>query len=256
MEPILFRIGSAVVSSYAFMLSLSFVLGGLLALLLAAREGAPLYRLAGLIVAIQIASVVGSRAAFILSLDEPVGLAQAFVISPGGFALNGGLALAVAVALVYTRVAALPFWHSTDWLAPALALGLPVARTGCFLGGCCYGTATSVRWAVEFPAGSLAASAYGLPHRVHPTQIYEGLGGLAILVLILTLRRRRAFEGQLFLMLAITYMGVRFLMDPLRVDAVHGFFLGLTRTQFFSLAVAVLAGILYGVRWRAARAGQ
>lgn len=250
MEPILFRVGSAIVPSYSFMLSLSFLLGGLLLLLAAHRHGASIYKVVGLIVAIQVAGVVGSRALFILNRGASVSLAEAFAISPGGFALNGGVAFAVLAALIYVRVAGLSFWCLTDWAAPSLALGIFVNKMGCFLGGCCYGTPTSVPWGVEFPKGSLAAQTFGLPHLVHPTQIYEGMVGLLILGLILALRKHSSFEGQVFLLLTIAYMSVRFLNDFLRANALQGYFWGLTQTQFFSLVFGALAGAVYWIRWR------
>lgn len=252
MEPILFRLGSVIVPSYSFMLSLSFLLGGILMLLVAARQGASIYKVMGLIVAGQVAAVVGSRALFILNRGGAVSLAEAFAISPGGFALNGGVAFAVLTAFIYVRVAGLSFLCVTDWAAPSLALGIFVNKIGCFLGGCCYGKPTSVPWGVEFPDGSLAAQTFGLPHLVHPTQIYEGMAGLVILGLILALRKQSSFEGQMFLHLAIVYMSVRFLNDFLRADAVQGFFWELTQTQFFSLLFGALAGAVYWIKWRRA----
>ncbi len=253
MEPVLFRLGSTIVPSYSFMLSLSFLLGGILMLLMAARNGGPIYKVTGLIVATQAAALAGSRALFIVNSGETLSLAEALAISPGGFALNGGIAFTLLTALVYVQSAGLPFLRLADWAAPSLGLGIFVTKIGCFLGGCCYGNSTSLPWGVQFPKGSLAARDFGLPHLVHPTQIYEAMAGLIILGLILTLRKRRRFEGQMFLLVAIGYMGVRFLNDFLRADAVHGYFWGLTQTQFLSLVLGALAGVVYWVRWRRAR---
>jgi phosphatidylglycerol:prolipoprotein diacylglycerol transferase len=232
------------------MLSLSFFLGGILMLLVAARHGASIYKVAGLIVASQVAALVGSRALFILNRGGTDSLAEAFAISPGGFALNGGVVFAVLTAIIYVRVASLSFWCVSDWSAPSLALGIFVNKMGCFLGGCCYGTPTSLPWGVEFPRGSLAAQNFGLPHLIHPTQIYEGIAGLAILGLILAPRKQSAFEGRVFLLLAMAYMSARFLNDFLRADAVQGYFWGLTQSQFFSLLFGALAGVIYWMRWR------
>jgi len=81
---------------------------------------------------------------------------------------------------------------------------------------------------VTFPSGSAAwqlhTRAYELPldaprsFPVHPTQIYESLIGLGLFALLMVLRRRRRFSGQVFLAWVIGYGALRPLVEMLRDD--------------------------------------
>ena len=53
---------------------------------------------------------------------------------------------------------------------------------------------------------------------VHPTQIYESLCGLALLVIILLVRKNQKFRGQVFFTFAFGYGFLRFLLEILRDD--------------------------------------
>ncbi len=247
MEPVLFRSGNLIVPSYSFMLSLSFLVGGSLLVLLGVKRGASAYKLVGLVVVVQIAAAVGSRALFLLNESPSFGVrfSRVLAISPGGFALNGGVTLSLLTTWLYLRLAKLPFWSVADWAAPSLAVGIFLTRLGCFLGGCCYGKPTALPWGVQFPPGSLAARTVGFPHLVHPTQLYEGLAGLAMLGLILAWRKRPAFEGQSFLILGLLYMAVRILNDFFRGDALEDYLWQVTQTQVFSLILGT-AIFLFG----------
>jgi phosphatidylglycerol:prolipoprotein diacylglycerol transferase len=83
------------------------------------------------------------------------------------------------------------------WGLPAHVLG----RVGCFLAGCCWGAPSQLPWAVSFPP---AAIVYGDPstaradgHTVplHPVQLYEALGLLALMVALVAWRLRRGPEA-------------------------------------------------------------
>src|SRR5262249_25487653 len=91
-----------------------------------------------------------------------------FDLRSGGLEFCGGPLLtipAVAIYLKYFAKASVR-WYM-DILAPSLAWGLAITRIGCFLNGCCWGSAcvdehdparvkAQVPWAVHFPYGSPA----------------------------------------------------------------------------------------------------
>lgn len=127
-----------------------------------------------------------------------------------GFALYGGLLLALAAGLLLSRAVRLPVWRLADSAVPALAAGIILMRFGCFLNGCCFGTATSLPWGVTYPPGSpawtlqLTTGQIGLfggqnaVHAVHPTQLYEAVAALLLGALAVWLmHRQRAEDGRL-----------------------------------------------------------
>jgi phosphatidylglycerol---prolipoprotein diacylglyceryl transferase len=92
-----------------------------------------------------------------------------------------------------------------------LIVGTAIGRIGCFLTGLSdktYGVATTLPWGVDFGDGI---------HR-HPTQIYEIIF-LISLILFLNIRRQYQYqEGYLFKFYLITYLGFRFLVDFIKPD--------------------------------------
>jgi phosphatidylglycerol---prolipoprotein diacylglyceryl transferase len=92
-----------------------------------------------------------------------------------------------------------------------LIVGTAIGRIGCFLTGLSdktYGVATTLPWGVDFGDGI---------HR-HPTQIYEIIF-LISLILFLNIRRQYLYqEGDLFKFYLIAYLGFRFLVDFIKPD--------------------------------------
>jgi len=178
----------------------------------------------------------------------------------GGFVLGG---LAVLWTMHHRKLRG---WPTADAAAPALALGYAVGRIGCFLVGDDYGLPTHLPWGVAFPVGLPPTTAGNLRQvfglsipldvppdrlmRVHPTQLYETLLGLAIWGFGLWLLRRRPKTGVVALsvlaLLAVERFGIEFLRA--KDDR---FFGELTLAQVISLAVLVLVGV--AAWWRRGR---
>lgn len=170
--------------------------------------------------------------------------------SAGSKSAYGGLLAGVAVGALVVWWHRLPFGRFFDAAAPSLAVGTAIARVGCFLGGCCYGRPTDSFLGIHFPEGHLgmAKLAQGDPRGLHPTQLYLAAAGLAIAVLLLTLRRRRDRRpGDLFLLgtalYAVTTFGIEFLRD----DPGRWFYAGLSHSQWISIAILV---VLFGTAMR------
>jgi prolipoprotein diacylglyceryl transferase len=173
----------------------------------------------------------------------------------------GYLGGAVAVALVCKREG-LSLARIGDLAVIPLGVALVFARTGCFIAGCDYGKASSLPWAVRFPAGSPAwrdhvrsgliqpDAASSLP--VHPTELYEALLGLAIVAIAVAFARRRRKDGELFVAGAAAYAIGRVVIETLRGDAGRGIYAGLSSGQIFSLLVLLaIAARLVVVKRRA-----
>ncbi len=253
MKPILFEIGSLSVPSYAFMLSLSFIIGSLIIIKFGKKQGISTNKLFGLIISVQIASVFGARFLFVINNYSQFesDFLEIFSLSPGGFALNGGLVFGILAGAIFIKLNKLSLWKIIDLAAPSLALGVCLTRIGCFLGGCCYGKETSLFFGIQFPEYSMAAQTFGIQHFVHPTQLYEALSGLIILTVLLFVQRRESkFDGQLFLSFIILYLFVRILNDAFRGDALDSYFSILSQTQLFSIMCGLVAVLVYWMKLR------
>ncbi|MBI4720622.1 MAG: prolipoprotein diacylglyceryl transferase, partial [Chitinivibrionia bacterium] len=201
MHPTLFGIGKLSLHSYGVMLALSFLAGIYLASLRAKRRGVAVEHILDLSVYIILAAVVGSRLAYIVfHLSDYTSFLDIFALWQGGATLYGGLLLCIAASYVYASQRGIAFLLLADIMAPSIALGAMLTRIGCFLSGCCFGAPTDIPWGVVFPPSSPAgAYALGLPSgacALHPTQLYESLGTMIIVFLLLKLERRLPGNGR------------------------------------------------------------
>jgi phosphatidylglycerol:prolipoprotein diacylglycerol transferase len=173
----------------------------------------------------------------------------------GGLAYYGGLIAASASGLWFLKREHFPLGKTCDAVATVLPIGLFFGRLGCFFGGCCFGTVTDKRFAIAFPAYSAASEKQfrdgllsskalaSLP--VHPTQLYEAAGCLAIAFAIgIWLHPRKRFEGQVMLAFLALYAVLRFVLEYLRDDD-RGALLGLSTSQLVGLAVLLSVAVLW-----------
>ncbi len=265
MYPVLFRIGPFALRSYGLLLALSFFVGILLAGRRIRRIGGDPARIVDLAVVIIVASVIGSRFLYVAFHWQEFAGRPLDVINPfsnpqgvgiAGLSMDGGLVLAVLAGLLFLYLARQPVLDTLDALAPSFALGIFLTRIGCFLNGCCFGMPSSGPLSVVFPEECLAGWVY--PHTpLHPAQLYNAMGGLVMLILLLWLERHKTFSGFTFLLALIFYGLLRLLMDFLRYfeESVILFHLGtvrLTVNQGISL-VMMLVAVFFFLRLRSRR---
>lgn len=122
-----------------------------------------------------------------------------------------------------------------DTFAIPVAVAVAIGRVACFVGGCCFGTPTSLPWGMVFPLS-------GDSLRRHPTQLYETLFHLGMAGLMLALRNAKELERQQIKFYILCYLAYRFATEFIRPEA-EGW-LGLTYYQWacFPLA-AIFAGL-------------
>lgn len=173
-------------------------------------------------------------------------LARVFDLLNGGYVYYGGLILGVLAgcALLKRRGETnLASWF--DFSAPLLSFGTAIGRVGCFFAGCCYGRACTLPWAVT------VFDERGFWSLRHPTQIYELVWELGVLMILLGLeatelpRRPRVLQrsGAVFATWMVLHGAGRFLVEFYR-DDFRGPSFGLSISQWISLVL--IAG---GTAW-------
>ena len=200
-----------------------FLLGLSLSVKQAKKEGISTSKIIDLGFYILLSALIGSRLFYIVInashyLKNPL---DAFKIWEGGLVFYGGLMLTVPTVLWYVKKNAMGLWSTADLFAPSLAIGHAIGRIGCFYSGCCYGKpAEGLPWAVIF-TDPQSLALIGVP--LHPTQLYESLGEFFIFLLLITIRRHKAFSGQLFMTYIMFYSVLRFIVEFFRGDVARGF---------------------------------
>jgi phosphatidylglycerol:prolipoprotein diacylglycerol transferase len=168
-----------------------------------------------------------------------------FKLWEGSMATYGGAIGGVAGCMVYLVGKRLPVARFLDVYVPYGFMGLGIIRFGDFLNGTAFGKVSKLPWAVSFPKGSFAYQ-YHLNHGwiksdalrslpVHPSELYSSLGCLVAAGFLLWYKKRKVFDGQLFLTGGLFYVVVRFLLDFLRDDLQRTLPLGLSSTQWVGL---------------------
>lgn len=145
------------------------------------------------------------------------------------FDYYGGFFGGVLGAWLASRIHGEPWLSVLDTFVPSLSIGHVVGRLGCLMAGCCYGVPTDSSFGIRFPApsqafsemvrdGALAANVSHTPP-LHPTQLYEAVGELAIFALLLFARPQQRRVGQVFAVYTGSYALLRSLVETVRADA-------------------------------------
>lgn len=110
------------------------------------------------------------------------------ILNPAGLAIFGAILGGVLGVWVHCSLRRVPFAPLADLAAPGIILAQAIGRIGCTINGCCYGTPSSLPWAVSWTHPDSYAP---LGVAVHPTQLYELLWDLVVFALLWWLLRHR-----------------------------------------------------------------
>jgi phosphatidylglycerol:prolipoprotein diacylglycerol transferase len=262
MHPILFHLGSFPIGTYGLLLAIAFFAGSWLAQRQGRLDEIPSDRISDLAIALLLAGVIGSKLLMILvGLLTPAGQEGAMALRDiftmgtmrAGGAVHGGVIAGAATFFWKVRKGGLRTPTVGDALVPGLALGQAIGRLGCFSAGCCFGTACSAPWAVTF-TNPAAHDLSGTPlfQAIHPVQLYTFLANLAVMGILLLLRKRRAFHGQLLAAYFMLEGLQRLVVETWRGDLDRGAWLGLSwlSTGRFTALGFIAFGILLWTIWQ------
>lgn len=241
MHPVLLEIGFVKVFTYGFLVASGFFAAIHLAVRQGKKEGLDPEKILDLSFYILVSAILGARLLFLIVeykyfLANPM---EALKFWKGGLVYYGGLIGAALVAVYYIRKNSMPLWKVADIAAPSLAIGQAIGRWGCYFAGCCYGLKSDVPWAITFTdLRSLAP--LNIP--LHPTQVYLSLNAFFIFLVLIWVRKRKTFDGQLFWLYGILYSIGRFLIEFFRGDE-RGFTIEdvLSTSQFIGIFILGLS---------------
>ncbi len=251
MHPILFEIGGTVVYTYGFMIALGAIAGVWYMSVQGRKElGLTFDQANTLFLYIFLAALIGGK--FFLFFEDP----SYYLENPKrfftgrGFVFYGSFLFAVPVMLWYFKKEKLHTFAMLDIMAVTTCLVHIFGRLGCFFAGCCYGVPTASVLGVTFTDEACYANPLHTP--LHPTQLYEASFILLVLGLLLYLRRRRKFYGQLFYTYLLAYATGRFVIEYFRGDVGRGYVIEnyLSNSQFIALLIFAVVLFLYVARRR------
>lgn len=246
MYPRLVHFGNFFLPTYGFLSALGLIVGLLVAAKLAKKSGIDPDHAWNMGVMAILMGIAGSKLLLIVNdwtyLKHPTALLQA------GGVFSGGLFLSVVACYIYVVRHGMPVMKTADSFAPGIAIGHAFGRLGCFAAGCCYGKPTDKPWGVVFTdplANKITGTPLGI--HIHPTQLYESFGLLAIFAICMWLWPRRSFFGQVAASYLFLYGLLRYFTEFVRDDPERGSMFGglMTVTQFLAILMVVVAGLLW-----------
>jgi len=161
-----------------------------------------------------------------------------FYIWHGGLAVGGGIIGGFLALVYFSRKENIAFAEFCDYFAAPMILGQAIGRIGCFLAGCCYGSACGHFPGVTF-TNSASLAPLGVP--IHPVQLYESALNFALFFVILkTPLKKSGLRTAVYL---AGYGIIRFFMEFIRGDTARGF-LGLTAMQIIAI-IFVISSLVY-----------
>jgi phosphatidylglycerol:prolipoprotein diacylglycerol transferase len=253
MHPILLKLGPITVHTYGFFMAVGVAAALWFIYVQAKKQGLEAGKLLDAAFWIILVSLIGAKLIlfaghFSYYWKNP---AELLSLARSGGVFQGGLTFGLIFAIVYFKIKKIPFWKTSDLVAPAIALGHGFGRLGCFSASCCYGRECSLPWAVVFK-NEYAHNLTGIPLNVplHPVQLYESaLNFLNFFVLFLFLKKKK-FSGQIFSLYIINYSIIRLFTEYFRGDHDENTYLIKGATSWTSLSfpqVYCLIGLTAGL---------
>lgn len=197
------------------------------------------------------AGVVGARIYHVITdWDRFDGrLIDTVKIWKGGLGIWGGLVLGTIVGLWVARRRNLQVAQMLTVVAPALPLAQAIGRWGNWFNQELFGRPTTLPWGLEIAENKLPQG-YDPGTLFHPTFLYESIGCLVLMTILLQIDRRINLQpGRLFLVYTSGYALLRFFVEGLRIDPTTSAG-GLRLNQWVSIVVFAASAVTFLVLQR------
>ena len=188
-------------------------------------------------------------------------LLSIFNIRQGGLAIYGGIIGACIAVVIYSRKKKQNFSLLMDTASMSIVFGQIMGRWGNFFTRAAFGDYTNNLFAMQLPVSAVRANEItqkmwdhvvtvnGVEYiQVHPTFLYESLWNVGVLLFLFWFRKRKKFNGEVFLMYLIGYGLGRIWIEGLRTDQLLLPVVGLPVSQLLSGCLVVGCTIL--VVWK------
>lgn len=188
-------------------------------------------------------------------------LLSIFNIRQGGLAIYGGIIGACIAVVIYSRKKKQNFSLLMDTASMSIVFGQIMGRWGNFFNREAFGDYTNNLFAMQLPVSAVRANEItqkmwdhvvtvnGVEYiQVHPTFLYESLWNVGVLLFLFWFRKRKKFNGEVFLMYLIGYGLGRIWIEGLRTDQLLLPVVGLPVSQLLSGCLVV--GCTIQVVWK------
>ena len=187
-------------------------------------------------------------------------IVQILNIRNGGLSFYGGLLGGMLGAVIYCGIRRKPFMQMADTASMGIVVAQIIGRWGDFFNRESFGEYTNSIFAMQLPLSAVRSSEVTSAMRenletirgtsyiqVHPTFFYESAWCLFLFLLMLVWKRKKRFQGQVFLRYLAGYGLGRFFIEYLRTDKlmIPGTSIGVS--QFISAVLFLICALVAAV---------
>lgn len=178
-----------------------------------------------------------------------------FAVWEGGMAFFGAIFAALIVLLVMARRHHVNYWYLLDAAVLFAAVGQPIGRLGNVMNGEILGPPSNLPWAIRYTNPASMAPQLGVAYQ--PANLYEAVGTLIILGVLLYVRRRGVPPGVLALTYLILYPVSQLIVFYWRTDSETPAILwGLKQAQLTALVMLIVLVPMFVAAWLRSRASE
>ena len=251
-----FYVGSFFIAFYGVIIAIGMLVGVSVILKEAKRVGFNEDQFLDICIITIIVGVIGARIYYVVFAwdyykDNPI---SALNIRQGGLAIYGGILAGIACLFVLSRIKKLSFLKVADVAILGVVIGQICGRWGNFFNREAFGQYTNGLFAMLLPTTAVRSSAdittemlsnivniNGVDYiSVHPTFLYESLWNLGLLIILLSIRKKKKFDGFVFFTYLILYGMGRFWIEGLRTDQLKLWGTNLAVSQLLAAVLVVL----------------
>ncbi|MDY6287723.1 MAG: prolipoprotein diacylglyceryl transferase [Lachnospiraceae bacterium] len=266
-----FTIGNFSIAMYGVVIAIAMLCGILLAGRIARKTGQNPDLYWDVAIWLIVFSVIGARTFYVIFFWDQGGYGEhplsIFNLRQGGLAIAGGIIGGVVTLLIYTRIKKQNLLQMMDTAGFGLILGQIIGRWANFFNREVFGRWTDSLFAMRLPVemvrerdidATIAAHMSSSTNyiQVHPTFLYESLWNIGVLLLMLSLVKKKRYHGQIALVYFAGYGIGRTWIELVRTDQLY--FTGTTIPVncVFGIAVAAVSIGLQITNARRVRRGE
>ena len=235
------------IPSYGLMMAIAFITAIVISYIRAKKAGKNPDTILDLAIA---AIIIGLGSAYLLYIFVTYPLKDIWssitsgsfaVFKEGGLVFYGGVIGGALAVIGYLKLIKKErVWDYAAMIVPTIPLAHALGRVGCFLAGCCYGKCVDTPISVIYK-DPIGGAPVGVP--VFPIQLVEAACNIVVFVILMLYVGKKLKRGSVLFLYMILYGIERFVLEYFRYDEIRGIFLGLSTSQWISIAMVIIGVI-------------
>lgn len=260
------------IAYYGLVITLGMIIGWMFILNDAKKKGQSTDDYLDVIIWGMVLGVIGARAYYVIfSWSEyKDDLISIFMLRQGGLAIYGGIIGGLIGVILVCKKKKMKILDALDSVCFGVLIGQIFGRWGNFFNREVFGGYSDGLLSMQIPVDAVRDASditeEMLMHletvngvnfiSVHPTFLYESLWNIGVLLILLLIRRKKAFDGELFFMYLMLYGVGRFWIESMRTDQLMMIGIHLPVSSVLSLILIVISLIFLICQFMKMRKGS